>query len=83
MDLAVGVWVLIVATVGAGVVEIGVKGVSWVSTLTLYLPLAIMVLLFLSGTFVLGLGDFLPVGLMLGWAGLGWFGCMQVCCGWV
>ena len=44
------------ATVGAGVVEVGVKGVGWVSALTLYLLLAIMVLLLLSGTFVLGPG---------------------------
>ena len=69
MDLAVGVWVLTVATVGVGAVEVGVEGVGWVSTLTLYLLLAIMVLL-LSGTFVLGPGDFLTMGLVLGWAGL-------------
>ena len=81
MGLTVGVWVLTVATVGAGVVEVGVEGVGWVSTPTLYLLLAIMVLLLLSGTFVLGPGDFLTMGLVLGWAGHGWFCCRQVCCG--
>ena len=39
VDLTTGVWVLTVATMG--VVEVGMEGVGWVSTLTLYLLLAI------------------------------------------
>ena len=38
VDLTFGIWVLTVATKGAGVVDVGVEGVGWVSTLTLYLP---------------------------------------------
>ena len=64
---------LTVATVGVGVVEVGVEGVDWVSTLTLYLLLAIMVFLLLSRRFFLDPGDFLTLGLVLGWAGHGWF----------
>ena len=44
VDLTNGVWVLTVAIMGTGVVEVGVEGVGWVSTLTLYLLLAIMFL---------------------------------------
>ena len=61
------------ATVGAGMVDVGVEG--WVCTLTLYLLLAIMVFLLLSGTFDLGPGDLLTLGLELGCTGHGWFGC--------
>ena len=75
MDLAVGVSVLPVATMGEGAADVGMEGVGWVSTLTLYLLFAIMVLLLLSGTFVLALGDFLTMGLVPGWAGLSWFCC--------
>ena len=82
MDLTVGVWIVPVATIEAGVVEVGVEGVGWVSTFTLYLLLAIMVLLLLSGTFVVGPGDFLTKGLVLGWADHGWVCCEQVCCDW-
>ena len=83
VDLTGGVWVLKLATVGWVQSRLGVEGVGWVSILTLYLLLALIFLLLLSGTFVLGPGDFLTLGLVLGWAGLSWFGCIQVCCGWV
>ena len=83
MEITIGVWVLTMARVGAGAVEVGVEGVGWVSTLTLYLLFVIMVLHLLSGTFVLGPGDFLAMGLVLGWAGHGLFSCRWVCCGWV
>ena len=72
---------LTVATVGVGVVEVGLEGVGWVSALTLYLLLALIVFLLLS--FTLGAGDFLTLGLMLGWAGLSWFCCVWACCDWV
>ena len=78
VDLTNGVCVLTVTTVGVGAVEVRMEGVGWVSTLTLYLLLAIMVFLLLSVTSVLGPGDFLTLGLVLGWAGCGWF-----CCCWV
>ena len=84
VDLTIGVWVLTVAIMGVGVVEVGVEGVGWVSTLTLYLLLAIIVLSLLSGTFVLGPGAyFLTMGLVLGWAGHSWVCRGQVCCSWV
>ena len=83
VDLTIGVCVLTVTTMGAGAVEVGVEGVGWVSTLTLYLLLAIMVFLLLSVTFVLGPGDFLTLGFVLCWAGHGWFCCNLVCCSWV
>ena len=57
VDLTSGVYVLTVATMGVGAIEVGVEGVGWVSTLTLYLLLAIIVFLLLSLT--LGAGDFL------------------------
>ena len=69
MGLTIGVLVLTVATVGVGAVAFGLEGIGWVSTHTLYLLLAIMVLLLLSGTFVLGPGDFLNLGLGA------WLGC--------
>ena len=74
-DLATGVWLEVVATVGVGAVGIGVEGIGWASTLTLYLPLASMVLLLLS--LVLGPGAFLVMGLLFGevagtWLWLGW-----------
>ena len=81
VDLTTGVWVLTVANVGAGGVEDGMEGIGWVSTLTLYLLLVIMVLFLLS--LALGPGAFLTLGLVLGWAGFGWFCCGQVCCSWV
>ena len=37
VDLTIGDCVLIVTTMGVGVVEVGVEGVGWVNTLTLYL----------------------------------------------
>ena len=86
--LLCGIWVEVVATVGAGVVEftgavvVRVEGVGWVSTVTLYLLFAIMVLFILSGTFALGPGTFLTMGLVLGWAGHGWDCCGQVCHHW-
>ena len=75
VDLTIVVCVLTVAMVGAGVAETGVESVGWMSTLSLYLLLAIMVFLLLSVTFVLGPGDFLTLGLVLGWVGCGWFCC--------
>ena len=72
VGLVTGMWVLTVTTVGAGVVGVGEEGVGWVSTLTLYLLLAIMVLFLLSGTFALGPEAFLTLGLVLGWAGHSW-----------
>ena len=83
VDLTDGFWVLTVATMGMGAVEIGMEGVGWVSNLTLYLLLAIMVLFLLSGTFSLDLGAFLTMGLVLGWTGHGWVSWGWVCCGWV
>ena len=81
VDLTIGVCVLIVATMKVGAVEVGVEGVDWVSTLTLYLLLAVIGFLLLS--FTLGAGDFLTLGLVLGWGGLCWFCCIQTCCNWV
>ena len=84
VDLVTGIWVKVVATAGMGVAEftgvvgVVVVGTGWARTLTLYPLLAITVLFLLSGTFVLGLGVFLTMGLVLGWAGHSW-----VCCGWV
>ena len=66
VDVTIGVCVLTVTTVGTGAVEVGVDGVGWMNTLTLYPLLAIIVFLLLSLT--LGAGDFLPLGLVLGWA---------------
>ena len=83
VDQTIGVCVLTVATMGVGAVEVGVEGVGLVSTLTLYLLLAIKVFLLLSGTFVWGHGDFLTLGLVLGRASYGWFWCWQVYCSWV
>ena len=83
VDLTIAVCVLTVTTVVAGAVAVGVEGIGWVITLTLYLLLAIMFFLLLSVTFILGPGDFLALGFVLGWAGLSWFGCIQVCCSWV
>ena len=71
VDLTIGVWVLTVATVGAGAVEVGMEGVGWASTLTLYLLLAIMVFLLLSGTFVLGPWGF-PVSGVGAWLSWSW-----------
>ena len=78
VDLTDSVWVLTVAIMVAGVVGVGMEGVGWVRTITLYLLLAIMVLFLLSGTFALSPGAFLTMGLVLVWAGHGW-----VCCRWV
>ena len=75
VDLTIGVCVLTVATVVVGAVAVGVEGVGWVSTLTLYLLLAIMVFHLLSERFVLDPGNFMTLGLVLGWAGHGWFCC--------
>ena len=83
VDLTIGVWVLTVATMGAGALEVWVEGLGLVSTLTLYLLLAIIVLFLFSGTFVSGPGAFLTMGLVLGWAGHGWCCCRWVFCGWV
>ena len=70
MDLTNGVWVLTVVTVGVGAVEVGVEGVGWVSNLTLYLLLVIMVL-FLSSlalgpgaSLIMGVGDWLSWSLL-------------------
>ena len=83
VDLIIGVCVLTVTTMGAGAVEVGVEGVGWLSTLSLYLLLAIIIFLLLSVTLILGPGDFLTLGFVLGWAGLSWFGCICICCSWV
>ena len=45
VDLTIGSCVLTVTTMGLGAVEVGVEGVGWVSTFTLYLLLAITVFL--------------------------------------
>ena len=60
VDLTIGVWVLTVATMGDGLVEVGVEGVGWVSSLTEYLLLGTMVLFLLS--FALDPGTFLTMG---------------------
>ena len=81
VGLTIGVCVLIMATVGTGAVEIGLEGVGQVSSLTLYLLLAIIVFLLLS--FTLGVGDFLTLVLVLSWASHCWFCCIWTCCNWV
>ena len=81
VDLTTGICVLTVTTVGAGAVEVGMEGVGWLNTLTLYLLLAIIVFLLLS--FTLGAGDFLTLGLVIGWASLCWLCCTWTCCNWV
>ena len=54
------------ATMGAVVVEVGVEGIGWVSTLTLYLLLVSMVLFLLL--LALGPAAFLVLGLVFwGW----------------
>ena len=73
VDLVTGVWVLTVATVGVGAVEVGLEDIGWVKTHTLYPLLAIMILFLLS--FALGPQAFLMMGLVLGWAGHGWNCC--------
>ena len=55
VDLTNDVWMLTVATKGAGTVGVGVEGVGWMSTLTLYLLLVIMVLFLLSFAWILWL----------------------------
>ena len=80
VELLTGVWVLTLATMGAGAVGVGEEDVGWVTTLTLYLLLVIMVLFLLSGTFALGPGAFQTLGLVLGWAGHGWDCCRCSCC---
>ena len=81
VDLTIGVCVLTVATMGAGAVEVGVEGVGWVSTLTLYLLLAIII--FLHLLLMLGARDFLTLGLVLGLASLCCFCCTWTCCSWI
>ena len=60
--LTTDIWVEVVATVGVYAVGVGVVGVGWTFTLTLYPLLVSMVLLLLS--FVLGPGAFLLMGLL-------------------
>ena len=81
VDLVTSVWVLTIATVGVGAVEVGVEDTGWVSTLTLYPLLAIMVLSLLSLALVPGV--ILTLGLVPVWASYGWVCCWWVCCGWV
>ena len=89
VDLVTGVYMEVVATavIGAaeftGVVGVVVVGTGWARTLTLCPLLAITVLFLLLGTFVLGPGAFLTIGLVLGWAGHGWVCCGWVCCSWI
>ena len=71
VDLVTGVWVLTVATVGVGVVEVGMEDVGWMSTLTLYLLLVIMALFLLS--LALGPGAFLIMGWCLVGLVTAWF----------
>ena len=61
-------------------VGVGVVGVGWAITLTLYLLLGSMVPLLLS--FVLGPGAFLVMGLLF-WGLALVLGCDWVCCSWV
>ena len=63
---------------GVGVVEVMVEGVGWVSTSPYTFLLAIIVFLLLS--FTCGAGNFLTLGLVLGWASLFWFCCIWTCC---
>ena len=71
-DFTMGIWVETVTTVGVDAVEftsvigVGVVGMGWAITPTLYLLLVSMAIFFLS--FVLGPGDFLVMGLLF-WAG--------------
>ena len=83
VDLGSGIWVEVVATVGAGEVNVGMESVGLVTTLTLYLLLVNTVFFLLSGTFFLGPWAFLTTGLVLGWAGHNWVFCGWVCCSWV
>ena len=71
VDLTVGLWVLTMATMG--MVEAGAEAIVWVSTLTLYLLLAIMVLFLLSMIFALAPGAFLTMGVGA-WLGRSWLG---------
>ena len=80
VDLTTGVWVETVATRGAGAVEVGVEGIGWMSTLTLYLLLASMFLFLLS--LALGPGAFLVMGLVF-WEQVLVLGCGWVGCSWV
>ena len=82
------IWVEAVVTVGLGVVEftgpvgVGVVGIGWARTLTLYLLLASTDFLLLS---FLGPGTFLVMELFWGGVlvlGCGWVGCHWDCCGW-
>ena len=57
-DLVIGIWVEVVAAVGAGAVEftgaVGEAGTGWASTLTLYFLLASTVFFFCHFPWVLG-----------------------------
>ena len=81
VDLVTGIWGEAVAIVGAGAVEftgaagVGVVGMGWAITFTLYLPLASMVLLFLS--LVLGPRASLVMGLAI------WGDALVLGCSWV
>ena len=74
-DLTTAVWVEAVATVGISAVEFtgavgaGVVGMGWLSTITLCLLLAGMVLLLMS--LFLGPGSFLVMGLVFWGMGTG------------
>ena len=67
-DHVTGIWVEVVATLGAGAVgftgAVGVVGTGWTSTLTLYFLLVSMVPFLLS--LALGPGAFLIMGMVLG-----------------
>ena len=73
VDLTISVCVLTVATVGAGAVDVGVEGVGWVSTLTLYLLLAIMIFPSFVHDICFGSWGFPDsgVGAWLGWSQFG------------
>ena len=84
-DLTMAIWVEVVATVGIGAVRdkftgavgIGVTGIGWVITLTLYLLLVgtFVLLFFCSDT--LSPGAFLVMGLLF------WEGALVPGCGWI
>ena len=75
VDLTNGAWVLTLATMRAGAVEVGVEGVGLVSTLTLYLHFAIMVpFLFITCLGSCGFPNH-GVGAWLGWS---WLGLLQL-----
>ena len=85
VDFTMGIWLEVLATaeigiVGVkltGVVGIGVVGMGWAITLTLYLLSASTLVLLFFCYDILGPGDFLVMWLLF------WGGALVLGCGWV